>query len=372
MLDRFNGDVLPFGSSATGTERTVFGNVTQSDDINDNINADYFRGWGIVGVNDEPTKQDFNAMAYTNSYLTSYLYQQGVPTWNTNQKYYLHSRAVGSNGIIYKALTGTLATPNVGNDPVGNATNWAVDVNDSKLFAIATGTANAITATIPAITEYAKNSTFRLKATATNTGATTIKLNGLGVKNVVIDNVALVGGEIVSGSEYFFTYSSNGNFELTSLGGASTSGVTQTAYSQLITSGTSSATIPYDTSVPQQTEGVEILTCSITPASATSNLLITVRTFVSETVNTGNRITGALFRDSTTNAIASSMAPNNETAISAGEIVLQIRVPSNSTAPTTFKLRVGNDIGDVRWNGYLGVQYYGNTNITSIHIQEEN
>ncbi len=127
MLDRFNGDVLPFGSSATGTERTIFGDVTQSDDINDNINTSYFRGWGIVGVNDVPTKQDFNAMAYTNSYLTSYLYQQGIPTWNTSQKYYLYSRCIGSDGKQYRALTGTLATPNVGNDPVGDAINWVLD-----------------------------------------------------------------------------------------------------------------------------------------------------------------------------------------------------------------------------------------------------
>jgi len=130
MLDRFNGDVLPFGSSATGTERTIFGDVTQSDDINDNINTSYFRGWGIVGVNDVPTKQDFNAMAYTNSYLTSYLYQQGIPTWNTNQKYYLYSRCIGSDGKQYKAKTGTLATPNVGNDPVGDAINWEEDSSE--------------------------------------------------------------------------------------------------------------------------------------------------------------------------------------------------------------------------------------------------
>lgn len=130
MLDRFNGDVLPFGSSATGTERTIFGDVTQSDDINANINADYFRGWGIIGVNDVPTKQDFNAMAYTNSYLTSYLYQQGIPTWNTNQKYYLYSRCIGSDGKQYKALTGTLATPNVENDPVGDSINWEEDSSE--------------------------------------------------------------------------------------------------------------------------------------------------------------------------------------------------------------------------------------------------
>jgi len=145
MLDRFDGDVLPFGSSATGTERTIFGDVMQSDDINDNINTSYFRGWGIIGVNDVPTKQDFNAMAYTNSYLTSYLYQQGIPTWNTNQKYYLYSRCIGSNGKQYKAKTGTLATPNVGNNPVSDATNWEEDSSELDINSLTNKTTPANT-----------------------------------------------------------------------------------------------------------------------------------------------------------------------------------------------------------------------------------
>jgi hypothetical protein len=132
MFTRFNGNVEPFAKDATGTERTVFGDTAQSDDINDNLNTDFLRGWGIVGVNDNPTKQDFNALAYTISNLVAYLYQQGVSEWNTDQEYYVGSRCIGSNGLVYKALTGTEPSPNTGNNPISDKTNWVWDLLDLK------------------------------------------------------------------------------------------------------------------------------------------------------------------------------------------------------------------------------------------------
>ena len=134
MLNRFNGQVLPFASNATGTNRTVFGDLLQSDNIDDNINAAFLLGWEIVGINDNPTKQDFNALAYTVSNLVSYLYQQGIPSWNINQKYYIDGYCVGSDGIIYKSLTGTLLTPNIGNDPVSDLVNWKNPLIDYALL----------------------------------------------------------------------------------------------------------------------------------------------------------------------------------------------------------------------------------------------
>lgn len=124
MLNRFNGHVVPFADNATGTNRTVFGDVAQSDNIDDNLNADFKLGWEIVGINDNPTKQDFNALAYTLGNLVSYLYQQGIAAWNTTQKYYVGSRCIGSDGLLYKALTGTEPSPNTGNDPVSDSVNW--------------------------------------------------------------------------------------------------------------------------------------------------------------------------------------------------------------------------------------------------------
>lgn len=124
MFSRFNGNVVPFASDATGTNRTIFGDITQSDNIDDNLNADFKLGWEIVGVNDNPTKQDFNALAFTISNLIAYLYQQGLATWNTTQEYYVNGYAVGSNGKIYRSKTGTSGTPNQGNDPTTDSTNW--------------------------------------------------------------------------------------------------------------------------------------------------------------------------------------------------------------------------------------------------------
>ena len=124
MFTRFNGNVVPFADDSTSTNRTVFGGVTQSDAIDDNLNADFKKGWEIVGLNDNPTREDFNAMGYTLGALTAYLYEMGISEWNDKQKYKQHSRAIGSDGKIYKAKTGTDLAPNVNNNPTTDTTNW--------------------------------------------------------------------------------------------------------------------------------------------------------------------------------------------------------------------------------------------------------
>ena len=134
MINRFNGNVVPFASDATGSNRTVFGDTLQSDNIDDNLNSDFVLGWEIVGLNDNPTKQDFNAMGFTLGALISYLYQQGVAEWNENQKYKINSWVVGSDGKLYKALTGTTITPNEGNDPTTDTTNWKNPLIDYALL----------------------------------------------------------------------------------------------------------------------------------------------------------------------------------------------------------------------------------------------
>jgi hypothetical protein len=141
----------------------------------------------------------------------------GIWEWEdptTNDTEYNIGSLVSHNGENFESLKNNNEV-----EPVNDGINWrSLSNSDTKLFAIAGGTANAITVTIPAIKEYSVNSTFRAKATITSTDAVTINVNALGDKDVVIDNTALSGGEIVSSKEYFFTYSSNGNFELTDVG----------------------------------------------------------------------------------------------------------------------------------------------------------
>jgi len=124
MFTRFNGNVVPFANDATSTNRTVFGGTTQSDLIDDNLNTNFKKGWEIVGLNDNPTREDFNAMGYTNGYLISYLYQAGIPEYNATQNYLVNSIVIASDGNLYKSLTGTSETPNIGTNPLSDVVNW--------------------------------------------------------------------------------------------------------------------------------------------------------------------------------------------------------------------------------------------------------
>ena len=77
-ITRYTGNLPAFGSTSTGTNRTVFNDVTQSDVLDDNINASFQLGWEITGVNDAPTKQDFNGLGFTISQLHAYIHQMGI------------------------------------------------------------------------------------------------------------------------------------------------------------------------------------------------------------------------------------------------------------------------------------------------------
>jgi len=119
QITRFDGNLKPFADDALGTERTVFGAETQDDTLDANINADFWRGWGIVGVNGLPTKQDFNAFAYTSTALTAHLYQTGVSPWNDEQEYFTGS-ITNVGGVLYKAIQ-----DNIGEEPsADDGSNW--------------------------------------------------------------------------------------------------------------------------------------------------------------------------------------------------------------------------------------------------------
>lgn len=117
---RFNGNLVAPASAALGTERTLFGSVTQADDLTSQFTADLLRGWGIVGPSDQPALQDFNAMGYTLGQLHAYLHQVGVAEWNAGQEY--HSGSIANLGGL---LFASNINNNTGNDPGTSATQWS-------------------------------------------------------------------------------------------------------------------------------------------------------------------------------------------------------------------------------------------------------
>lgn len=133
---------------------------------------------------------------------------------------------------------------------------------------------------------------------------------------------------------------------------------------------TVSTEIPYDNSIPQQSEGTEILTVTITPQSATSTLVVDV--VVNFTADGIYYVTAGLFRDGTANALAA--APSSSTPVAdAQSIVFRWDVVSGSTSATTFKVRIGvaaGSGGTITINGVSGAQRLGGVYATSLSVQE--
>ena len=142
---------------------------------------------------------------------------------------------------------------------------------------------------------------------------------------------------------------------------------------QMVTVTTGSAilinsSIPDDNTIPQKTEGVEVLTLAITPKSATNILYIEFDTWMS--FNSGNSYAEcALFQDATTNGIAYAYAAYS----SAEDDYLTMRhiMAAGTTSATTFKARVGLAAN----TGYVnalpdGTQIFGGVSGTILTIRE--
>ena len=140
-----------------------------------------------------------------------------------------------------------------------------------------------------------------------------------------------------------------------------------TSFTQAVLSG--STILPADNTIPQNTEGTQFITATITPQSATSTLIILV-TIGAMTPAVVSTITSALFRDATVNAFAASTFAPSST--STGATSLSASVASGSTAATTFKLRTGMNVaGTLFFNGYPGpTQYFGGVCQSGITIIE--
>lgn len=132
---------------------------------------------------------------------------------------------------------------------------------------------------------------------------------------------------------------------------------------------TGTTLIPYDDTIPQNTEGDEYMTLAITPTSATNILIIDVRAFVGSSGST-NRMTTAIFQDSTVGALAAGaiIADNTATAHRIGVRHVMI---AGTTSSTTFKVRIGGaGAGTTTFNGSGGTRDLGGVLGSGIVITE--
>jgi len=124
--------------------------------------------------------------------------------------------------------------------------------------------------------------------------------------------------------------------------------------------------LPYDDTIPQNTEGDEVMTLAITPKSATNKLLIRVNVFFASSGATQNAAT--LFQDTTAGALAAGQGYS--AADGSQQISFEYYMTSGTTSETTFKVRLGATGGTVTFNGGSGARKYGGVLASSITITE--
>ena len=136
---------------------------------------------------------------------------------------------------------------------------------------------------------------------------------------------------------------------------------------------TGTTTIPHDTSIPQISEGTEFMTLAITPTNASNKLIIRVEAFHTSSA-TGKWILGALFQDSTANALSGAMpfyCPAASPSTIGSEVIIQHYMTAGTTSATTFRYRAGTDhAATISFNGQSGNVRFGGTLCSSITIWE--
>lgn len=145
--------------------------------------------------------------------------------------------------------------------------------------------------------------------------------------------------------------------------------VIQTAYGEYVANSNLSAVIPNDDTIPQNTEGTEIINLSITPRFATSLIMVRFQTFGTLGGSAPGNIAAALFRDSTVNALAATGALV-ETTNARRPLVLEYQDSPATTSSVAYKIRVGPDAGTARLNGNSTTRHYGGAARATLVLQE--
>jgi hypothetical protein len=132
---------------------------------------------------------------------------------------------------------------------------------------------------------------------------------------------------------------------------------------------TGTTVIPFDDTIPQNTEGDEYMTLVISPSHASNYLDIEIVASLAWSSATSG-VAMALFQDSTANALAAIMTQATSASYSTVG-VLKHRMLAGTTSALTFKFRAGSpDAGTTTFNGTAGVRKFGGVMASSITITE--
>lgn len=140
----------------------------------------------------------------------------------------------------------------------------------------------------------------------------------------------------------------------------------QYAYTLLTAAPAINAAIPKDNTIPQQTEGVEVMTCSITPTNASNILVIKAYAWGYNLTSFADFVM-ALFQDATANALAAIEGNYINFASAPNRTCLFYKMTAGTTSSTTFKIRCGNSTGVTT---YINPGIFGGVQCSYMEIME--
>lgn len=124
-----------------------------------------------------------------------------------------------------------------------------------------------------------------------------------------------------------------------------------------------------DASIPQKTEGIEILTCTLTPTNA-NNLLVVKAFAFGDSSNTTEAML-AIFQDAGADALAVSVGNYPSGAGWCTHTTIFYAFAAGTTSSTTIKLRAGAESNIWYINGiYSGTRLYGGAATAYLEVME--
>ena len=131
---------------------------------------------------------------------------------------------------------------------------------------------------------------------------------------------------------------------------------------------TGTTLVPFDDTIPQNTEGDEYLSITFTPREASSDLRVVVTLAVSNSV--AGHLTAAVFEGSAESAVGAAVHRNSGSN-DLVTVTFQLILAAASTTARTYKVRCGSDnAGTTTVNGVSGARKLGGVLTSSISVTE--
>jgi hypothetical protein len=200
-------------------------------------------------------------------------------------------------------------------------------------------------------------------ANATNGGMTVSAATGAVTLTLNPNDLTTLSGAIDNAADFLVISDASASNAPRKVTPNNVMAVVGTAYVESASTTGVTTILPADGTVPQITEGTELLSVAYTMKSTTNRLRFNVNIMCS--IGSGANVIGAALFDGATNAIHASgiYVPNTDKQ----QITLQYEYVPGTTSSKTYSVRIGpNSAGTVTPNGYYGAASVCSMTLTEI------